>query len=867
MYYLENQSSKTVRLLIALVVISASLLLGGSRTEAASTNWTVQTENMTSVGASWVENDSGVTQYPGGVIDGGREYYCSSGDAPYGMNNGFYTEWYCFVSLGTYTTQATFDASSNKDQYDPGETVSVTISGASGEQSYSPNTRGLNAIKCFFFGCSGSTVHEVGVNASRNGSQFAQCSQGGGCTTSGSFTAPTTPGTYTVNVSGCWYSSSYCNGSSFNITVASPPPTATLTQSKSTTAPGEQYSISWGSTNATSCTVSYTGPDDGGTISSGPTSGGPLNLSTTIAGTYVATNSCTGPGGTDSKSVTHTVSAPTPPPPTSSSTNGACSSPPSHYACSAGTSSNNQSNTSTWTWNCTGSGGGTTASCSESKYPDLTAGATTATPSSGTVGQQESFSAQATNIGSGVAASFPNIFQIADSSQTTTIARVNAGTVARLSARGSAALSGSYTFASPGTYSVRACANMNTSGNTSITESNTNNNCGAWQTLSISAPAAVPSPGSCTLPWGGTINDGSSVTAYQSSSVTSPASCVSQTRTCNNGNLSGSYQYQSCSVNNNSPAPTASLTASPNPVAYNGRSTLTWSSSNATSCTAGGPWSNQGTLSGSGLTNPLTSDTLFTFQCTGPGGTSPLQSVTVTVTAASCTLPWGGTLASGSSVTAYQFPSVTSPTTCASVSQTRTCTNGTLSGSYTNQSCSVTGSAPTALLSANPTTIDSGESSTLTWSSTNATSCTSAGGFSTGGATSGNASTGALTATQNYQISCSGPGGSALSNIATVTVTQPQATITASPGRVRSGTTSTISWSGSNVTSCEVTDPSGTKLASGNADNSNNFSRNSPYTATITSQSTFTIVCKTSGGGPDATDSVTVNLIPSFLEF
>ena len=861
--HLKNKSSKIVKFLVALFVIFSALISGGNEAMAASTNWTVQTLDTSSVGASWVDNGSGVAQYPGGVIDGGREYYCSSGDAPYGQYNGFYTDWYCTVSLGTYTTRATFDASSNKDQYNPGETVSVTISGASGEQSYSPNTRGLNAVKCFLFGCSGSTVQEVGVNASRNGSQFAQCSQGGGCTTSGSFTAPTTPGTYTVNVSGCWYSSSYCNGSSFNITVASPPPTATLTQSKSSTTSGEPYSISWGSTNATSCTVSYTGPDGGGTISSGPTSGGPLNLTTSIVGTYQATNTCTGSGGTASQSVTHTVTAIT-----VTSVNGACSSPATHYSCSAGTSSNNRDNTSTWTWSCVGSGGGTTASCSESKYPDLTAGATTATPSSGTVGQQESFSAQVTNIGSGVAANFPNIFQIANSSQTVTIARVSAGTVVRLAARDSAALSGSYTFASAGTYSIRACANTNTSGNLVITESNNNNNCGVWRTLSISAPAAAPSPGSCTLPWGGTIASGSSVTAYQSSSVTSPASCVSQTRTCTNGTLSGSYTNQSCSVNSPaSPAPTASLSASPNPVAYNGRSTLTWSSTNATSCTAGGPWSNGGTLSGSGLTNPLTSDTLFTFQCTGPGGTSPLQSVTVTVTAASCALPWGGTIASGNSVTAYQFPSVTSPTTCASVSETRVCTNGSLSGSFTNQSCSVTGSAPTALLSANPTTIDSGESSTLTWSSTNATSCTSAGGFSTGGATSGNASTGALTATQNYQISCSGPGGSALSNIATVTVIQPQATITASPGRVRSGTTSTISWSANNVTSCEVTDPSGAKLASGNADNSNNFSKNSPYVATITAQSTFTIVCKTSSGGSDVTDSVTVNLIPSFLEF
>jgi hypothetical protein len=53
--------------------------------------------------------------------------------------------------------------------------------------------------------------------------------------------------------------------------------------------------------------------------------------------------------------------------------------------------------------------------------------------------------------------------------------------------------------------------------------------------------------------------------------------------------------------------------------------------------------------------------------------------------AASCTLPWGGTIASGSNVTAYQ---TNSSTNCPGVAQTRTCTDGTLSGTYTYQSCS-----------------------------------------------------------------------------------------------------------------------------------------------------------------------------------
>ena len=51
----------------------------------------------------------------------------------------------------------------------------------------------------------------------------------------------------------------------------------------------------------------------------------------------------------------------------------------------------------------------------------------------------------------------------------------------------------------------------------------------------------------CTFNWQ-TVNHGSSVTAYQSSSVACGSSCVSETRTCNNGVLDGSYTSSSCNI-------------------------------------------------------------------------------------------------------------------------------------------------------------------------------------------------------------------------------------------------------------------------------------------------------------------------------
>ncbi len=68
----------------------------------------------------------------------------------------------------------------------------------------------------------------------------------------------------------------------------------------------------------------------------------------------------------------------------------------------------------------------------------------------------------------------------------------------------------------------------------------------------------------------------------------------------------------------------------------------------------------------------------------------------VTALPKSCTLPWKVLLDSGSSVTAYKSPTVVSPATCSSFSnsETLTCTNGVLSTNrstiYQNRTCSVT---------------------------------------------------------------------------------------------------------------------------------------------------------------------------------
>jgi hypothetical protein len=82
------------------------------------------------------------------------------------------------------------------------------------------------------------------------------------------------------------------------------------------------------------------------------------------------------------------------------------------------------------------------------------------------------------------------------------------------------------------------------------------------------------------------------------------------------------------------------------------------------------------------------------------------------------------------------------------------------------------GVVPTVTLTANPTTItdERNNGSTLTWSSTNATSCIASGAWSGSKPLSGTASTGRILSTKTYTLSCAGPGGSASAH-ATVTFT------------------------------------------------------------------------------------------------
>lgn len=82
---------------------------------------------------------------------------------------------------------------------------------------------------------------------------------------------------------------------------------------------------------------------------------------------------------------------------------------------------------------------------------------------------------------------------------------------------------------------------------------------------------------------------------------------------------------------------------------------------------------------------------------------------------------------------------------------------------------------PEVTLTADPQTVVSGETTVLTWSSANATSCTASGGWEGGKATSGSEVSGALSAPTDFSLVCSGPGGDASVQVTVaVTIAPPE---------------------------------------------------------------------------------------------
>lgn len=328
------------------------------------------------------------------------------------------------------------------------------------------------------------------------------------------------------------------------------------------------------------------------------------------------------------------------------------------------------------------------------------------------------------------------------------------------------------------------------------------------------------------------------------------------------------------------PPPTVSIVASPTSIVDGGSSTLTVTATNATAVTITGDGSSY-TLKATGGTQPVSPSitTTYTATATGPGGkTSAMTSVsvgqpatptvqivanpmsvatggtsTLTVTATNATaVTVSGTDGSNYTLAATGGTQIVSPAVTTVYTATATGTDETVTAVVTVTV--VPPVMPTVTISANPTSITSGNSSVLTVAATNATSVVVTGSNGTSytlQATGGTTSV-SPTATTTYTATANGPGGTETAT-ATVTVaanTAPTVTITADPNSINAGGSSVLTVVAANATSVKVTGTDGssyTLTATGGAQ-------------TVSPTSTTTYTATATGSGGTASSSVKIEV-------
>ncbi len=214
-----------------------------------------------------------------------------------------------------------------------------------------------------------------------------------------------------------------------------------------------------------------------------------------------------------------------------------------------------------------------------------------------------------------------------------------------------------------------------------------------------------------------------------------PETCPQSNSFCHQGSVVVSFK-----VGNDAPVSSCAITsfsASPTSVSAGSSSTLSWGTTGCTNVTVSGPGVSSSSLNGSVSTGALASSATYTINASGTGGSAPSRTATVSVNTAS---------------------------TCAVDSFT-----------------------------ASPSSVTSGSSSTLSWSTSNCSSVSVSGGAISG----------------SHGVSGSLSTGASVTRSVTVTVPAPAAFCTinsfsASPTQVLAGSSSTLYWSTSNCATVVV---------------------------------------------------------------
>lgn len=160
--------------------------------------------------------------------------------------------------------------------------------------------------------------------------------------------------------------------------------------------------------------------------------------------------------------------------------------------------------------------------------------------------------------------------------------------------------------------------------------------------------------------------------------------------------------------------------------------------------------------------------------------------------------------------------------------------------------------APNVSLSANPPSIGAGETTELTWSASNASSCTASGGWSGSKATSGNETVGPLTADTQFTLTCSGNGRSDSETVTVQVAGAPTLSFTLDSNTVRVGQATLAVWSSADATECTASGAwTGTRSPAG------------AEVVLVASDSSFTLTCEGPGGSVSKTVGVTAEPLPA----
>lgn len=232
----------------------------------------------------------------------------------------------------------------------------------------------------------------------------------------------------------------------------------------------------------------------------------------------------------------------------------------------------------------------------------------------------------------------------------------------------------------------------------------------------------------------------------------------------------------------------------------------------------------------------------------------PVPTATLTATptqiliGAPCALQWTTTgataisVSQGIGVVAASGTQAISPTETTTYTLTAAGPGGAVTAETT---VTVTYPSPTVTFTVAPTEIMLGLFGTLSWSSTNATSCSIDQGI--GVVPLSGAMTLSPSATTLYTITANGPGGATTAQVQLgIVIPPPTVTLAITPANVLLGAPATLSWTSTNATSCSINQGIGVVSVNGSLD--------------VTPDATMTYTITAVGPGGNVTTSATATV-------